>query len=259
MLILRLASLIRCRHSFPTVFLQSVFRITGGRKWCTFGRSEHTRACKCGAHKRNQMRSARPWMQRQNAHRCMQLRRVLVGLLSAPFVLLVPSFIDPMDLPLGILYSCDDWTLSSVDPVHLHYCDHLGFNPVHLSCRFSLLLYFLYWSDASSLQSRTQLHWRVVSWRDERTLHYVFSRGTKTSMKPTTLTWGRARRCRRRTCFSCRELMLERILLRSSYKLLTMMTYSCSHTRAENIRRKNEKIGRKTNSIYIYIYIYIYK
>ena len=50
-------------------------------------------------------------------------------------------------------------------------------------------------SGAPSLQDRTQLHWRVVSladlrnvsaqwlggtWRDERTLHYTFSRGTKT-------------------------------------------------------------------------------
>ena len=48
----------------------------------------------------------------------------------------------------------------------------------------------------------------------------------------TTLTWGRVRRCRRRTCFSCTELRMERILLRSSRNSLTLMTNSCSHTRA---------------------------
>ena len=63
----------------------------------------------------------------------------LVGLLSAPFLLLVSSSIDPMDLPQDILNSFDEWT-SPLLILCISTTVVPRFDPVHLSCRSSLLL-----------------------------------------------------------------------------------------------------------------------
>ena len=141
------------------------------------------------------------------------------------------------------------WRLdaSTIDPVHLYSCGPLSFVPVVLKCRAvstssapSVHLVHRPCRTAHSFNDAL-CHLRACvmsrhngtetkAWRGDTILR-IFQRH-KNGMKSTTLTWGPARRCRRRTCFSCRELMMERILLRSSRNLLTLMTNSYSHTRA---------------------------
>ena len=183
-------------------------------------------------------------MQLQSAHPWMFHLLVYFRLPSSPLRPFLHWSDGPRAGPSLLL-----WWLgaSSVDPVQLYSCGHLSFVPVHLTCgvvstslTHSVHLVHLVRRTARSCTDvlchlRTcVMYWhsarKHMTWRADTTLRMF--QGHQNDMKLTTLTWGRARRCRRRTCFSCRELMLERIVMRSSCNSLTLKTHSCSHARA---------------------------
>ena len=75
--------------------------------------SVYLRECNCGARTPADATAKRTLVYATATHATAKRMPVdvpLLGLLSTSFLLLVSFFIDPMDLPLGILYSSGGWT-----------------------------------------------------------------------------------------------------------------------------------------------------